>query len=168
MLNWDEIQAMAGARIEFGSHTHTHCNMAAESPSKQQVELEASKNLLESRLHRPIRTFAYPYGHAEHMSENSRRSVIAAGYDCAISAEYGLVTSRSDRFRLPRLWRRRTPVDVCRRTALSLRARGGKKHLGEAAGACPGPTCLRPVRFISFTSYAKGSPAVASRTGLST
>lgn len=103
MLNWDEIQAMAGARIEFGSHTHTHCNMAAESPCEQQVELEASKNLLESRLHRPIRAFAYPYGHTEHMSESSLRSVIAAGYDCAISAEYGLVTSRSDRFRLPRL-----------------------------------------------------------------
>jgi peptidoglycan/xylan/chitin deacetylase (PgdA/CDA1 family) len=103
MLNWDEIQGMARARIEFGSHTHTHCNMAAESPSQQRVELEISKELLESRLHRPIRTFAYPYGHTEHMSESSRRNVIAAGYDCAVSAEYGLVTSRSDRFRLPRL-----------------------------------------------------------------
>lgn len=103
MLNWDEIQAMARARIEFGSHTHTHCNMAAESPSQQRVELEISKELLESRLHRPIRTFAYPYGHAEHMSESSRQNVIAAGYDCAVSAEYGLVTSGSDRFCLPRL-----------------------------------------------------------------
>jgi peptidoglycan/xylan/chitin deacetylase (PgdA/CDA1 family) len=103
MLNWDEIQAMARARIEFGSHTHTHCNMAAESPSQQRVELEMSRDLLESRLNRPIRTFAYPYGHTEHMSESSRRNVIAAGYDCAVSAEYGLVTSRSDRFCLPRL-----------------------------------------------------------------
>jgi peptidoglycan/xylan/chitin deacetylase (PgdA/CDA1 family) len=94
---------MARARIEFGSHTHTHCNMAAESPSQQRVELEISKDLLEGRLNRPIRTFAYPYGRTEHMSESSRRNVIAAGYDCAVSAEYGLVTSRTDRFCLPRL-----------------------------------------------------------------
>ncbi len=103
MLSWHEINALASAGADFGSHTHTHCNMSVENPAAQQAELETSKILLETRLGRPVRTFAYPYGKAEHMSESSRRSVIAAGFDCAISAEYGLVTSRCDLFRLPRL-----------------------------------------------------------------
>lgn len=103
MLNWDEIQVMAKGQIEFGSHTHTHCNMAVESPSEQLLELRVSKDLLESRLCRPVRAFAYPYGRTDHMSDSSRRNVIAAGYDCAVSGEYGIVTGRSDRFRLPRL-----------------------------------------------------------------
>ncbi|HEX6894664.1 MAG TPA: polysaccharide deacetylase family protein [Bryobacteraceae bacterium] len=103
MLSWDEINALANSGVDFGSHTHTHCNMAVEDRTAQQAELEMSKSLLESRLERPTRTFAYPYGRAEHMSEGSRRAVIAAGFDCAISAEYGVVTSRSDPFRLPRL-----------------------------------------------------------------
>ena len=103
MLSWDEINALANAGVDFGSHTHTHCNMAVEDRTAHQAELDMSRSLLESRLQRPIRTFAYPYGRAEHMSESSRRSVIAAGFDCAISAEYGVVTSLSDPFRLPRL-----------------------------------------------------------------
>jgi peptidoglycan/xylan/chitin deacetylase (PgdA/CDA1 family) len=103
MLNWDEIRSMADDGVEFGSHTHSHCNMATESAPQQCAELLASKQLLESRLERPIRLFAYPYGHAQHMSEDSRRNVIEAGYECAVSAEYGLVTSRGDRFCLPRL-----------------------------------------------------------------
>jgi peptidoglycan/xylan/chitin deacetylase (PgdA/CDA1 family) len=103
MLNWDEILAMSAEGVDFGSHTHTHCNMAVENPSAQRAELETSKSLLESHLQRPVRSFAYPYGRAEHISEVSRRAVIAAGFDCAISAEHGFATARSDRFCLPRL-----------------------------------------------------------------
>ena len=103
MLNWDEIHRMAADGVGFGSHTHSHCNMAVESSERQTSELLASRELLEKHLEHPVRSFAYPYGRAEHMSEVSRRNVIKAGYECAISGEYGLVTSRSDRFRLPRL-----------------------------------------------------------------
>jgi peptidoglycan/xylan/chitin deacetylase (PgdA/CDA1 family) len=103
MLNWDEIQTMAGTCAEFGSHTHTHCNMGVENPAEQLAELNTSKRLLENRLPHSVQAFAYPYGRTEHMSDSSRASVIAAGYDCAITAEYGLVTNRTDRFRLPRV-----------------------------------------------------------------
>jgi peptidoglycan/xylan/chitin deacetylase (PgdA/CDA1 family) len=108
MLSWDEIRQMAESGVEFGSHTHSHCNMAVESEAQQAMELRVSKELLEQNLGRPVRWFAYPYGRAEHMSRASRRSVIEAGYDCALAGEHGLATSRSDRFRLPRMgWDRR-------------------------------------------------------------
>jgi peptidoglycan/xylan/chitin deacetylase (PgdA/CDA1 family) len=103
MLSWDEIREMARAGAEFGSHTHTHCNMAVASEREQETELMVSKQLLESKLGSAVSLFAYPYGHAEQMSETARANVIRAGYDCALSAEYGLATGRSDRFSLPRL-----------------------------------------------------------------
>ena len=103
MLNWDEIRDMGRAGVEFGSHTHSHCNMGVEDESHQEKELLVSKELLERNLHRSITSFAYPYGKSENMSDTSYRNVINAGFECAVSAEYGLVTERSDRFCLPRL-----------------------------------------------------------------
>lgn len=103
MLSWDEIRDMERSGAEFGSHTHSHCNMAVEDESQQRRELIASKELLERHLSRSICLFAYPYGKSENMSNTSYRNVINAGFDCAVSAEYGLVTERSDRFCLPRL-----------------------------------------------------------------
>ena len=103
MLDWDQVRSMARAGAEFGSHTHFHCNMAVENEARQHEELTLSKELLERNLGQPVRSFAYPYGHVEQISEVARASVIRSGYDCAISAEEGLVTADSDLFRLPRI-----------------------------------------------------------------
>ena len=43
MLSWEELQAMASEGAAFGSHTHTHCNMAVESNERQREELNTSK-----------------------------------------------------------------------------------------------------------------------------
>ena len=103
MLNWDDIREMSRNGAEFGSHTHSHCNMAVESDAQQHAELQLSKELLETQLNAKVRLFAYPYGRAAQMSEASRQNVIAAGYQCAVTAEYGLITGNSDRFALPRI-----------------------------------------------------------------
>jgi peptidoglycan/xylan/chitin deacetylase (PgdA/CDA1 family) len=103
MLNWDDVRRMADDGADFGSHTHSHCNMAAENAEQQRAELALSKQQLEATLNRAVSLFAYPYGHIEHMSATSKLNVIATGYDCALSTERGLVTSRSDRFEMPRL-----------------------------------------------------------------
>lgn len=103
MLSWEELIQMASNGAEFGSHTHTHCNMAVESDETQKRELLTSKSFLEDHLGNPVKSFAYPFGRKAQMSEAARSNIIAAGYTSAISAEYGLVTSSSDRFCIPRL-----------------------------------------------------------------
>lgn len=100
MLNWDDIRQIAQGGVEFGSHTHSHCNMAVESDEKQIEELRVSRSLLEKNLGHQVSSFAYPYGK---LSDATCRNVIQAGYSCALSTEGGLVTQRSDRLRLPRL-----------------------------------------------------------------
>ena len=103
MLKWEELQGMASLGAAFGSHTHTHCNMAVESNDRQREELNTSKRLLESHLNSPVQSFAYPYGRNAQMSAAARANIIRAGYSCALSAEKGLATVASDRFSLPRL-----------------------------------------------------------------
>ena len=103
MLSWAELERMAQGGADFGSHTHTHCNIAVESDERQKAELMTSKQLLEQHLSRPVRSFAYPYGRRPQMSEAARANIIRAGYTCAISAEQGLVTHASNRFDLQRL-----------------------------------------------------------------
>jgi peptidoglycan/xylan/chitin deacetylase (PgdA/CDA1 family) len=100
MLSWDEVREMASNGADFGSHTHSHCNMAIEGEAQQRQELQISKELLEKHVGSPVRLFAYPYGY---LSDVSRSNVVQAGYECALSTEYGLVTSRSDRFVMSRL-----------------------------------------------------------------
>lgn len=105
MLSWDEIREMADKGAEFGSHTHSHCNMAIEGEVQRRQELQLSKELLEKHLGSPVRLFAYPYGA---LSEASSANVVQAGYECALSTDYGLVTSHTDRFAMPRLGHQRT------------------------------------------------------------
>jgi len=100
MLSWPEIRQMATSGVEFGSHTHSHCNMAVESDELQMEELRISEELLKKNLGRQVTMFAYPYGK---LSEASRANVIRARYSCALSTEYGVITNRTDRYRLPRL-----------------------------------------------------------------
>lgn len=100
MLRWEEIRELAQAGAEFGSHTHSHCNMTVESDAQQRTELALSKELLERHVQQPVRLFAYPYGYH---SEASRRNVLQAGFECAIATEYAVVTRHSDPYRLPRL-----------------------------------------------------------------
>lgn len=103
MLDWDEIREMAGAGAHFCSHTHSHCNMAVEPKESQEQELRTSHQLIDQNVPAQPALFAYPFGHREQMSQQSREAIISAGFRAAISAEYGLVTSNSDVYSVPRL-----------------------------------------------------------------
>lgn len=103
MLDWNEVREMAKAGAQFCSHTHSHCNMAVESKESQERELRASRQLIELNVPVQPELFAYPFGHREQISRQSRETVISAGCRAGISAEYGVVTSNSDVYCLPRL-----------------------------------------------------------------
>jgi peptidoglycan/xylan/chitin deacetylase (PgdA/CDA1 family) len=103
MLSWAEARELEAQGDECGSHTHTHCNMAAETPERQREELLLSKRLLEEQLHRPVDLFAYPFGKARQRNAASRENVQAAGYRCALAAEGGPVQPGEDPYCLPRI-----------------------------------------------------------------
>jgi peptidoglycan/xylan/chitin deacetylase (PgdA/CDA1 family) len=68
-ITWAQLEEMRDAGVDIGSHSISHDNMVRPKRAKGQDyetwlshELKGSKELLESRLGIPIRTFAYPFG----------------------------------------------------------------------------------------------------------
>jgi peptidoglycan/xylan/chitin deacetylase (PgdA/CDA1 family) len=90
-LTWDEVREMASLGHEIGSHTVTHPNMAVVSEEQARIELVDSRKLLQDRLARPVRWFAYPFGGHEHFREDRLALVREAGYDGCVSGFGGFV-----------------------------------------------------------------------------
>jgi peptidoglycan/xylan/chitin deacetylase (PgdA/CDA1 family) len=61
-LGWDELEQLAEAGWEIGSHTRTHPRLTALPDEALARELEESRAACERALRRPCRSLAYPYG----------------------------------------------------------------------------------------------------------
>lgn len=84
LLNWDQVSEMAAAGIDFGSHTVRHVVLSCESQETVTKELSESKAELESRLGRPVSSFAYPNGK---VNDIIRVAAVDARYDIAVTTE---------------------------------------------------------------------------------
>ena len=94
--------------VSFGAHTLHHPILAyLTDPEELKQEVEKCREILEQRLGHPIRTFAYPVGQIQHISENVLESVKEAGYQWALTTKYGHNAPQSDPYLL-----RRIEVDV--------------------------------------------------------
>ncbi len=64
-VTWDSLKAMSDSGlVEIGAHTVNHPCIADLSAEEAQREMEQSRRGIEERLGRPVRHFAFPYGHA--------------------------------------------------------------------------------------------------------
>ncbi|MDF0651042.1 MAG: polysaccharide deacetylase family protein [Nitrospira sp.] len=75
MLSWENVVAMSAGGIEFGSHTMSHAFLDRVTAPQLNTELRLSKEMLESRLSKPVEFIAYPNG-------NYNEAVIAASQEC--------------------------------------------------------------------------------------
>lgn len=84
LLNQAQIQEMAEAGIEFGSHTCTHRALPALTIPERKHELERSRQNLSALVNKEISSFAYPYSR---LSEDIVAEVAAAGYRLAVAGK---------------------------------------------------------------------------------
>jgi peptidoglycan/xylan/chitin deacetylase (PgdA/CDA1 family) len=89
-LNWDEARVMQRSGMAFGSHTHTHEILSKLSPAQQAQELRQSREILESQLHQPIDTLAFPVGKRDTFSQETFRVLKSTGYRAAFSFYGGI------------------------------------------------------------------------------
>jgi peptidoglycan/xylan/chitin deacetylase (PgdA/CDA1 family) len=99
-LNADEIREMAGAGIDFGSHTVHHAILTQLSSSVLRAELAESKAALESILGRPVDTLAYPNGDC---SDQVLRYAAATGYSIGCTTRNARISNTDHPLRLPRI-----------------------------------------------------------------
>ena len=96
LLTWNQIRALAGEGITFGSHTCNHLRLPYLPQQVIQQELAWSKNRLEDELGHQIHFLAYPYGHS-----NSRVQEMAV--EIGYTGAFGQRTGRSGPYNI---WRR--------------------------------------------------------------
>jgi peptidoglycan/xylan/chitin deacetylase (PgdA/CDA1 family) len=113
VMRHDEVAAMtAGGLVEAGAHTLTHPDLTAQPAAVRREEIQRSKRELEGWIGRPVKGFAYPYGHYDDASVAEVRD---AGFDFACAGDHQVVRPDSPSLLLPR-------VDV---------PRGGGEVLGK-------------------------------------
>ncbi len=91
-MDWSHVRQLAdsNAGLTIGSHAHSHRNLAALDDDTQFHELAGSKQILESRLGRPIKALAYPYGWAGTYTMRTKALAAQAGYQLAFSSQEGI------------------------------------------------------------------------------
>jgi peptidoglycan/xylan/chitin deacetylase (PgdA/CDA1 family) len=100
MMTWGQAIEMSRDGVEIGAHTVNHPLLSYESDTTVDCELRVSKQVLEEKLGKKVRAFAYPNGDWD---ERVRRSVEHAGYECAFTTRPGWYNQRQDPFTIRRI-----------------------------------------------------------------
>lgn len=103
VLTWEEIRAMHQAGIAFGSHTLTHPVVSQLASQELELELGASKCLLEKKLGIPVLDFAFPFGKASDCSPAALEMLSRCGYRSAVTTVPGVNTPQANLFELRRM-----------------------------------------------------------------
>lgn len=99
LMTWEQLGRMVQHGHDVGSHSATHEILTQLDDASLRREVSDSKELLESRLARPVHSFCYPNGDVDDRVANAVRG---AGYRCAVTVEQGDNDGRDDPFRLRR------------------------------------------------------------------
>lgn len=100
MLGWSEIEGLGKHGVEIGSHAHTHSEMDVISKDVARAEIDTSKKLIEDKIGRAVKSFAYPHGYS---SRSVRRFVAAAGYTSACRVAHALSKADEPIYQLSRI-----------------------------------------------------------------
>lgn len=100
MMNQKQIKEMMKYGIEFGSHTLTHADLTMVSIKEAKKEISESKKMLEKKLGRKIKSFAYPYGNC---NDEIKLFVKEAGYEYAFATDKAQFGLHEDIFQVRRI-----------------------------------------------------------------
>ncbi len=99
LMTTDEVKAVSDLGHEIGAHTMTHPHLNQCSNTEAVYEIKESKKQIEAFLDKPVRSFAYPYGH---YPTDYKAIMKEAGYNCAVSMYSTAPTVFSDPYRIRR------------------------------------------------------------------
>jgi peptidoglycan/xylan/chitin deacetylase (PgdA/CDA1 family) len=90
-LTWKEVTEIQQLGHEIGSHTVSHPDLGRLPERKARRELVDSKKMLEDKLQRPVRWFAYPYGGRSNFRPEYLPLTQELGYKACFSAMSGFI-----------------------------------------------------------------------------
>ncbi|HVK56693.1 MAG TPA: polysaccharide deacetylase family protein [Burkholderiales bacterium] len=108
MMRSEQVRELDVAGMGVGAHTMTHPILARLDAASAREEISIGRERLQSILGKPISLFAYPNGKpGEDYLPEHVTMVRELGFKAALSTAWGVATSESDFFQLPRF----TPWD---------------------------------------------------------
>jgi len=112
VMSADDISKLhSGGLVDFGSHTVDHVSMADVPQDEMRRQAIESKRELETLLHIPITTFAYPYGQLDNFSKTTTRILAETGYEFAVTTHWGTHNSVNALLTLKRIHFREADTD---------------------------------------------------------
>jgi peptidoglycan/xylan/chitin deacetylase (PgdA/CDA1 family) len=100
-LTWRQVEDMSRHGMDIEAHTMSHPDLRIVRAAQARGEILQSRQILQTRLHRSVRVFAYPYGayNPAILSDVSR-----AGYLAAFTTHVGWVETSTHMLTLPRVY----------------------------------------------------------------
>jgi peptidoglycan/xylan/chitin deacetylase (PgdA/CDA1 family) len=86
--------------FSIGAHSVNHAMLSQHDAGSQAFEIKESKRQLEQWLSKPVKSFAYPYGNYNEVTQSLLKE---AGFQHAVSTESKPLTAEDDPFALPRV-----------------------------------------------------------------
>lgn len=99
IMSWDALKDVSQAGVDIGAHTMDHPRLTQLDDGEADRQIRSSQVVLEDRLGKPVRHFAYPYGDLD----TRVRRIAGRYFDTASSVEMDYVTRSSEMLSLPRL-----------------------------------------------------------------
>jgi peptidoglycan/xylan/chitin deacetylase (PgdA/CDA1 family) len=91
-LSWNELREMArDPLVTIGAHTTNHPKLASLEGSIAKQEMLDSKALLEKKLDKQIKNFAYPFGSCREAGAREFRLAADCGFETAVTTRRGLL-----------------------------------------------------------------------------
>jgi peptidoglycan/xylan/chitin deacetylase (PgdA/CDA1 family) len=103
LMTWEQICEMARSGMTIGSHTHTHPVLRTLPAKEQQSELGISREILNAKTGRPIRSIAYPVGGYNHFTDCTKNLAKTCGYSIGYSFATGINRAPRDSFDIRRV-----------------------------------------------------------------
>jgi len=100
LMDTKDIREWLAAGHEIGAHTLTHPRLTEIPADRAKEEISASKKKLEDLFGIGIRHFCYPYGKWNRLV---RDLVEEAGYETAVTLDFGVNSAAEDAFALKRI-----------------------------------------------------------------
>jgi len=100
LMDWPQIQELAGAGVRFGSHLASHSHMADLTNAEIVAEAARSRAMLERATGRDCLAIAAPFGEGD---DRFVRIARRCGYETGFTTEPGFAGLTGDAMRLPRI-----------------------------------------------------------------
>ncbi|MGD8346339.1 MAG: polysaccharide deacetylase family protein [Lysobacterales bacterium] len=132
MMNWGQLEELAAAGMEIAAHSRKHPDLTRLDDRELEDELAGCLLELENRIHRPVVSFAYPYG----FYDERVRHAVGHHYRYACTTALGHNGLNTDPLSI-----RRIDAFYLKRESMLLRA-----ARGELGGWCVKRQVLRDTR----------------------